>query len=102
MIYVTAALLVAVVALPIMLEKVAKIRYGDLEMRRGGTTPAARSMPGGGAGCSSSASFCRCCSADSRCRAIASILLTAWLNQRAFGYDALMLHGDREEMPRLR
>ena len=30
------------------------------------------------------------------------MLLTAWMNQKAFGYDALMLHGDKQEMPRLR
>ena len=102
-IYVTAALLVAVIALPLMLEKVAKIRYGDLEMRRGGSNTGSAInavvavavfivgivltlpfwlIPGVGL--------------------VASILLTAWLNQKAFGYDALMLHGDREEMPRLR
>ncbi|KAA3654495.1 MAG: hypothetical protein DWQ11_04225 [Proteobacteria bacterium] len=102
-IYVTAALLVAVIALPLMLEKVAKVRYGDLEMRRGGSNTGSAInavlavavfivgivltlpfwlIPGVGL--------------------VASILLTAWLNQKAFGYDALMLHGDREEMPRLR
>ena len=102
-IYVTAALLVAVIALPLMLEKVAKVRYSDLEMRRGGSNTGSAInaviavvvfvvglvlslpfwlIPGVGL--------------------VASILLTAWLNQKAFGYDALMLHGDREEMQRLR
>jgi len=33
---------------------------------------------------------------------IVSVLLTGWLNQRAFGYDALMLHADGDEMRRLR
>jgi uncharacterized protein involved in cysteine biosynthesis len=32
---------------------------------------------------------------------VATIALTAWLNQRAFGYDALMLHADRSELARL-
>ena len=26
------------------------------------------------------------------------LLLTAWLNRRAFRYDALMMHADRDEM----
>ena len=29
------------------------------------------------------------------------MVLTAWLNQKAFGYDALMLHADRQEMRNL-
>ncbi|MCB1958934.1 MAG: EI24 domain-containing protein [Rhodocyclaceae bacterium] len=103
LIYVTSALLVAVVSLPMMLEKVAKVRYGDVEMRRGGTTTGSALnavvavlvfllgilvslpfwlIPG--------------------VALVVSVLLTAWLNQKAFGYDALMLHGDREEMDRLR
>jgi hypothetical protein len=103
LVYVTAALLVAVVALPIMLEKVAVTRYADIEMRHGGTVTGSAVnavlallifvaamvvslpfwlIPGVGL--------------------VVSILLTAWMNKKAFGYDALMLHGDREEMPRLR
>jgi uncharacterized protein involved in cysteine biosynthesis len=103
LVYVTAALLVAIVALPIMLEKVAVTRYADLEMRRGGSFTGSATnaliavavflvaivvslpfwlIPGVGL--------------------VVSILLTAWMNTKAFGYDALMLHGDREEMPRLR
>ncbi|QID19888.1 EI24 domain-containing protein [Nitrogeniibacter mangrovi] len=103
MVYVTAALVVAVVALPMMLEKVAVTRYSDLEMRKGGTVTGSAInavvavllflvgivvslpfwlIPGVGL--------------------VVSILLTAWMNKKAFGYDALMLHGDREEMPRLR
>jgi len=103
LVYVTAALVVAVVALPIMLEKVAVSRYADLEMRHGGTFTGSATnaviavlvfagamlvslpfwlIPGVGL--------------------VVSILLTAWMNKKAFGYDALMLHGDREEMPRLR
>src|SRR5690606_36513578 len=33
---------------------------------------------------------------------VAPVLLTGWLNQRAFGYDALMLHADKPEMDRMR
>lgn len=102
-IYVTAALLVAVVALPLMLEKVAKVRYGDLEMRRGGSNTgsainAVAAVAVFVVGIVLSLPFWLIPGVG----LVASILLTAWLNQKAFGYDALMLHGDREEMPRLR
>ncbi|NMG44900.1 hypothetical protein GPA22_14330 [Aromatoleum toluvorans] len=102
LIYVTAALLVAVFALPMMLERVAQRDYGDLEQRRGGSNLGSAwnalvagalfllgmlvslplwLIPGAGL--------------------VASVVLTGWLNQRAFGYDALMLHADREELLRL-
>lgn len=101
-IYVTAALLVAVIALPMMLEKVATQDYADLELRRGGSNLGSAwnaviagavfligmivsvplwLIPGGGL--------------------VASVILTGWLNQRAFGYDALMLHADRQELQRV-
>lgn len=103
MIYVTAAMLVAVIALPIMLEKVALREYTDLEQRRGGSNLGSAwnsalaavlflagllvslpfwLIPGFGL--------------------VASVGLTAWLNQKAFGYDALMLHADAAEMLALR
>lgn len=102
LIYVTAALLVAVIALPLMVEKVALQDYSDLEMRRGGSNFGSVCnagmagglflvgmvvslplwlIPGGGL--------------------VVSVILTAWLNQRAFGYDALMLHADRAELARM-
>jgi len=103
LIYLTAALLVATIALPMMLERVAKRDYTDLELRRGGSNlgsawnavVASALFLGGllvslpfwlipGVGL------------------VASVLLTGWLNQRAFGYDALMLHADGGEMERLR
>lgn len=100
--YVTAALLVSVIALPMMLERVAQRDYQDLELRRGGSnfgsvlntvvagvlfvTGLVVSLPLWllpGAGL------------------VVSVALTAWLNQRAFGYDALMMHADRDELRRL-
>ncbi len=102
LIYVTAALLVAAVALPMMLERVSRQDYGDLELRRGGSNVGSvvNAMVAGlvflvgfvvtlpfwlipGVGL------------------VLSVLLTAWLNQKAFSYDALMLHADPEEMERL-
>ncbi len=101
-IYVTAAFLVAAVALPLMLEQVAASDYADIARRQGGS--AAGSVwnaltsvlqfvvllvlslplwliPGAGL--------------------LISLILTAWLNQRAFRYDALMAHADKSEMKRL-
>lgn len=103
LIYVTAALLVAMIALPLMLERIGRSDYADIELRRGGSNlgSAWNSIVAGvlflvalivslpfwlipGVGL------------------LASVVLTGWLNQRAFGYDALMLHADRDEMQRLR
>ena len=100
--YVTAALLVSAIALPLMLERVAQRDYRDLELRRGGSNAGSVLntvvagvlfvsglilslplwlLPGAGL--------------------VVSVALTAWLNQRAFGYDALMMHADRDELRRL-
>ncbi|MCB1927049.1 MAG: EI24 domain-containing protein [Rhodocyclaceae bacterium] len=99
LVYVTAALIVAAVSLPMMLEKVAATDYADIEQRAGGTqvgsvTNALRAgalfvvamllslplwlIPGLGL--------------------LIPLLLTAWLNREAFRYDALMMHADRDEM----
>ena len=101
-IYVTAAFLVAAVALPLMLERVAAIDYADIARRQGGSQLGSVwnalgavlqflvllvlslplwLIPGAGL--------------------LISLLLTAWLNQRAFRYDALMAHADRYEMKQL-
>jgi CysZ protein len=103
LIYVTAALLVATIALPLMLERIGRTDYGELEQRRGGSNmgSAMNSVVSGllfllmllvslpfwlipGVGL------------------LVSVVLTGWLNQRAFGYDALMLHADGDELARLR
>ncbi len=101
-VYVTGAVLVAVVALPLMLEKVAKIRYNDVEMRHGGSNTgsvfnAIAAVAVFGAGILVSLPFWLIPGVG----LLASVLLTAWLNKKAFGYDALMMHGDAEEMRRL-
>jgi hypothetical protein len=101
--YVTSLALVALVALPMMLDRVAQRDYADIEQRRGGSnagsiinTVAAFSwfalifvlslplwlIPG--------------------VSLVAPVLATGWLNQRIFGYDALMRHADRDESVRLR
>jgi len=100
--YVTAALLVAIVALPMMLERVAVRDYADLELRRGGTNlgSAWNGMVAGVLfviGLLVSLPFWLIPGVG----LVATIALTAWLNQRAFGYDALMLHADRSELARL-
>lgn len=102
-IYVTATFLVAALALPLMLEKVAAKDYADIERRNGGSQlgsiwNALTSVllfllaltaslplwliPGAGL--------------------VVSVLLTAWLNKRAFQYDALMMHADKSELSELR
>ncbi|MCB1912181.1 MAG: EI24 domain-containing protein [Rhodocyclaceae bacterium] len=99
LIYVTAAILVATVSLPLMLERVARTDYALLEERRGGSQTGSAInalwaalvfgvvlllslplwlVPGLGL--------------------VIPLMLTAWLNRRAFRYDALMMHADREEM----
>src|SRR5574337_915937 len=102
LVYVTAALLVAAIGLPLMLERVAARDYADLELRRGG---------------SNLGSVWNACKAGvlfllgflltlpfwliPGVGLVLSVLLTARLNQRAFSYDALMLHADREELARI-
>jgi hypothetical protein len=101
--YVTSTFLVAVIALPRMLDRVAKRDYADLEQRRGGSDAGSIGnallallgfvlifvlslplwlIPG--------------------VALVAPVLATGWLNQRMFSYDALMRHADREELIRLR
>lgn len=102
LIYVSAAILVAVVALPMMLERVARRDYADLELRRGGSNlgsiwNALWAMLLFVTGLLLSLPFWLIPGVG----LVVSVLLTGWLNQRAFGYDALMLHADREELARL-
>ncbi|MDB5800402.1 MAG: hypothetical protein JWL63_1341 [Rhodocyclales bacterium] len=98
----TAAVLISVFALPLMLDRVAATDYPDLVQRRGGSQlgsviNALRALllfiivgamtlplwfiPGLGI--------------------VLSIVLSAWLNQRCYRYDVLMRHADREELRRL-
>jgi CysZ protein len=103
LIYLTAAVLVAVVALPIMLERVALREYGDLEQRRGGSAV--------GSAWNSAAAAALFVAAlvvslplwlIPGVGLVVSVGLAAWLNQKAFGYDALMLHADDTELRSLR
>ena len=102
LIYATAAMIVAVFALPLILERVAERDYAELEQRRGGSQAGSVAnalvalawylagliltlplwlIPGMGL--------------------ILPLLLSAYLNQRAYRYDALMQHADRDEFRRL-
>jgi CysZ protein len=95
----TAVLILEMVALPIILEKMATLEYPQLERRRGGSqwTSIRRTVvsfllavgltvltlplwlvPGAGA--------------------VFSWLLCSWLNYRAFSYDVLMSHADAAEL----
>lgn len=98
----TASVLIATFALPLMLDRVAATDYPELVERRGGSQlgSVANSLwalllflivgvlslplwlvPGLGIGL--------------------SVGLSAWLNQRCYRYDVLMRHADREELRRL-
>jgi len=101
--YVTTAILVATVALPLMLDRVAQRDYADLEQRRGGSNIGsivntlvavlwfllimAASLP---------------LWLIPGVALVAPVLATGWLAQRIFGYDALMRHADQDELVRLR
>ncbi len=96
--YATAIFILAAWALPVILERVSKSTYGDLECRQGG------SISGSVLNTVWTASlfvFMLFCSLPfwllPGAGVIALVLLTAWLNVRTFGYDALMLHADRDE-----
>ncbi|MFT4172963.1 MAG: EI24 domain-containing protein [Rhodocyclaceae bacterium] len=99
LVFVTSAILVSVFALPFMLDRVAHTDYADLEERKGGSllgslfnslwalvvfvvaaglTLPLWLIPGVGF--------------------VLSVLLSAWLNQRCYRYDALMNHADRSEL----
>jgi hypothetical protein len=103
LIYVTSAVLVATVALPMMLEHVARYDYTDLEQRRGGSN-----MGSIGNTLVALVWFVLMLAVSlplwliPGVALVAPVLAMGWLNQRIFGYDALMRHADRDEFIRLR
>lgn len=99
LVYLTALLIVAIVALPLMLEKVAERDYRDLEKRNGGTL----------AGSIVNALVAALLFALGwivtlplwlipGMALVLPVLLSAYVNQRAYRYDALMQHADAGEM----
>ena len=102
LIYVTASVLVAVIAIPVMLDRLAATDYQDLEQRRGG------SMAGSIANAVLAVViFCVCLLLSLPLWLIPglgiaiSVFLSAWLNQRCYRYDALMNHADSLELRRI-
>ena len=99
LVYVTAALIVAAVSLPMMLEKVAATDYATIERRAGGTQIGSVTNA-----LSAGALFVVAMVLSlplwlvPGLGIVIPLLLTAWLNRRAFRYDALMMHADRDEM----
>ena len=102
LIYVTAAMIVAVFALPLILERVAAHDYADLELRRFGSQ----------AGSVGNALVALCWYLAGfvltlplwlipGLGVVLPLLLSAYLNQRAYRYDALMQHADRDEYRRV-
>ena len=99
LIYVTAAMLVATISLPLMLERVARTDYALLEERHGGSQT----------GSAFNALWAALVFAVAMLLSLPlwlvpglglaiPLMLTAWLNRKAFRYDALMMHADRDEM----
>lgn len=101
--YVTTAVLVAVVALPMMLDRVARRDYADLEQCRGGS-----GMGSIGNTLAALLWFVLIMVASlplwiiPGVALVAPVLAMGWLNQRIFCYDALMCHANRDEYVRLR
>ncbi|HRD33956.1 MAG TPA: EI24 domain-containing protein [Rhodocyclaceae bacterium] len=99
LIYLTSAVLVSVIAIPLMLERVGRRDYAELELRRGGSN-----LGSAWNALVAAAIFVAALLASlplwliPGLGLVISVLLTAWLNRRAFGYDALMLHADRDEL----
>jgi hypothetical protein len=98
----TAAILIALIALPLMLDRVAATDYPDVAERRGG------SQLGSLANALGAVLLVIVVGAISLplwfipgMGVVLCIGLSAWLNQRCYRYDGLMRHADREEMRRL-
>lgn len=97
--YVTALLLVGVFALPLMLDRLGRDEYPDLEMRRGGSQWISLFNA-----LSASVLFLLLLLLSLPFWLIPGLgfllplLLAAWLNQRVYRYDALMIHADRDEL----
>ena len=102
LIYVTAVVLVSAFAVSMMLERVARREYGTLEQRHGGTA-----LGSAWNAVAAGAIFVVLLVVSlpfwliPGVAMVVPLLLTAWMNRRTFGYDALMLHADREELQRL-
>jgi len=101
--YVTSAVLVATVALPMMLDRVARRDYSDLEQRRGGSN-----LGSIGNTLAALLWFALLMVASfplwliPGVALVVPVLAIGWLSQRVFSYDVLMRHADRDEFVRLR
>lgn len=98
LIYVTAAMIVAVFALPLVLDLVGQRDYADLQKRHGGSQAGSIGNALGAlawylAGMIVSLPLWLIPGLG----LLLPLLLSAWLNQRAYRYDALMQHADRDE-----
>lgn len=102
LVYLTAAVLVATIALPIMLERVGRTDFAALERRNGGSnTGSALNALFAAAGFVAIMLVSLPLWLIPGAGVVISVLATGWLNQRSFRYDALMLHADRDEMQQL-
>ena len=99
LVFVTASVIVAVFAIPLILERVAKTDYADL----------ARYQAGSNLGSALNAGWAFCLFLVLLLISLPlwlipgvgiflSVGLSAWMNKRCYGYDALMSHADLVEM----
>lgn len=99
LVYGTALFIVAVFALPLMLDRVAAVDYDDLEKRRGGSVAgsvwnATVALVGFLVGWVLTLPLWLI----PGMAVILPVLLSAYLNQRAYRYDALAVHADAAEL----
>ncbi len=97
-IYVTALIITAVFAMPVMVSHVARKSYAELELKKGGSTPASIANA-----IFAIAVYCAGWLLSlplwlfSPFALVLPVLLLAYLNQRLFRYDALAEHASRAE-----
>jgi CysZ protein len=99
---VTALLVLELVALPFILEQVARREYPDLERRKGGSLSGSlRNTLASFAIAAAVAAVTLPLWLVPGAGAVISVALSSWLNYRSFRYDVLMSHADAAELAAL-
>jgi len=99
LVYATAVVLAAGIAVPLMLERLGETEYADLDRRHGGSIAGSVGNAAGAFGLWLAGSLLTLpLWLVPGLGVVVSLILSAWLNQRAFRYDAMMEHADAGEM----
>ena len=99
LIFLLTVVLVALFALPMIIDRVARKEYGDVELRRGGSlTGSAFNALKAVAMLAIALLACLPLLFVPGLSVVTLILVSAWFNVRCFCYDALMNHADKSEM----